>query len=107
MNANGTPMSDEDWGDANMKCFGMLIDGRAQATGIRQRGGDATVLIVMNAHFDLVNVTLPPCQGGESWRLKLDSNTPEATGAEEFSCGTVYAVTARSILLFELAVRGI
>jgi glycogen operon protein len=85
----------------------MLIDGRAQATGIRQRGGDATVLMVLNAHFDLVNVTLPPCQGGESWRLKLDTNMPEMTDEEEFACGTAYAVTARSILLFELAVAQI
>jgi glycogen operon protein len=107
INANGAQMSDEDWGDANMKCFGMLIDGRAQATGIRQRGGDATVLMVLNAHFDLVNVTLPPCQGGESWRLKLDTNMPEMTDEEEFACGTAYAVTARSILLFELAVAQI
>jgi glycogen operon protein len=106
INANGTPMSNEDWDDANMKCFGMLIDGRAQATGIRKRGGDATVLIVLNAHFDLVNVTLPACQGGESWRLKLDSNVPETTDEKEFSCGTPYAVTARSILLFDLAVTG-
>jgi isoamylase len=103
INANGTPMSDEDWGDANMKCFGMLIDGRAQATGIRQRGGDATVLIVLNAHYDLVKVILPSCQGGENWRLKLDSNFPDTTGDEIFSCGTAYEVTARSILLFELA----
>ena len=27
-----------------MKCFGMLMDGRAQVTGIRKRGEDATLL---------------------------------------------------------------
>ena len=33
-----------DWRDAATRCFGMLIDGRAQPTGIRQRGKDATML---------------------------------------------------------------
>ena len=40
----------------NMRCFGMLIDGRAQATGIRQRGQDATLLLVFNAHHDVVRL---------------------------------------------------
>ena len=42
INANGHEMEDQHWGDGNMKCFGMLIDGRAQPTGIHKRGEDAT-----------------------------------------------------------------
>ena len=38
INAGGDEMQAEDWDDGNMQCFGMLMDGRAQATGIRQRG---------------------------------------------------------------------
>ncbi|MEA2258207.1 MAG: isoamylase, partial [Acidobacteriaceae bacterium] len=38
INANGSEMEQEHWGDTNMRCFGMLLDGRAQVTGIRQRG---------------------------------------------------------------------
>ena len=36
-----------------MRCFGMLIDGRAQPTGIRKRGEDATLLLVLNAWHDV------------------------------------------------------
>ena len=54
----------EDWDDGNARCFGMLMDGRAQATGITRRGDDATLLIVFNAHHDVVNFTLPPCFDG-------------------------------------------
>ena len=49
VNAQGAEMRGADWGDPRLKCFGMLIDGRAQATGIRRPGGDTTMLIVMNA----------------------------------------------------------
>src|ERR1700739_4177293 len=38
INANGSEMEQRNWGDTNMRCFGMLLDGRAQVTGIRQRG---------------------------------------------------------------------
>src|SRR6185437_9860081 len=46
INANGNEMEDHNWGDTGMRCFGMLIDGRAQTTGVRQRGKEATLLIV-------------------------------------------------------------
>ncbi len=38
INASGAEMRAEDWSDAGMRCFGMLIDGRARPTGVRQRG---------------------------------------------------------------------
>ena len=42
----GDEMTPEQWEDGNARCFGMLLDGRAQATGIRGRGCDATLLLV-------------------------------------------------------------
>lgn len=36
INANGSEMQQDGWKDRNMKCFGMLMDGRAQVTGIRK-----------------------------------------------------------------------
>ena len=43
INAFGAEMQPEEWDDSNMHCFGMLMDGRAQPTGIRRRGEDATI----------------------------------------------------------------
>lgn len=83
-----------------MRCFGMLIDGRSQVTGIRQRGHDATLLLVFNAHHDLVQFTLPACNGGEHWSLRIDTNVPEGASGS-FSTGTAYGVTGRSLLLFQ------
>ena len=49
INANGGEMTQEQWQDPTMTCFGMLMDGRAQATGIRKSSKDATVLLVISS----------------------------------------------------------
>ncbi|HTW28143.1 MAG TPA: glycogen debranching protein GlgX, partial [Acetobacteraceae bacterium] len=102
INASGEEMRPEDWDDANMRCFGMLMDGRAQATGIRRPGTDATLLLVLNAHHDVVGFTLPPCTGGRRWGLIFDTNIPEDDRDQHFRIGETYTVTARSLLLFAL-----
>jgi glycogen operon protein len=110
MNAGGFEMRPDDWSDAAMRCFGMLMDGRAQPTGIHQRGHDATLLLVLNAHADLVNFILPEVPGGAAWSLLLDTNI-DANGKtdgdssrapEQFSAGDEYGVTGRSLVLFVL-----
>jgi pullulanase/glycogen debranching enzyme len=37
--ADGGEMQQAEWGDACMKCLGMLLDGRAQVSGIRDAAG--------------------------------------------------------------------
>jgi hypothetical protein len=37
----------------------MLLDGRAQESGILRRTEDATVLLVYNSRYDIVNFTFP------------------------------------------------
>ena len=85
-----------------MRCFGMLLDGRAQTSGMKQLGHDATLLLVLNVHQDLVQFTLPKCVGGNQWSLLVDTNVPEQPEGSIFKMGAVYGVTARSLLLFEL-----
>jgi glycogen operon protein len=94
-------MQDDAWRDENTRCFGMLMDGRAQVTGIRQRGNEATLLLVLNAHHDIVQFTLPECPGGERWARLLDTNTPDSEPIV-FNTGDQYEVTGRSSLLFAL-----
>jgi len=102
INANGSPMADEDWADEEMRCFGMMIDGRAQATGIKQRGADRSVLLILNAHHDLVQFTMPHNADAAGWKLLFDTNVPETDTGEQFSPGDTYDVTARSFVAFEL-----
>ena len=102
INANGEEMSQEHWDDANTRCFGMLLDGRAQETGIRRRGELATLLIIFNPWQDVVRFTLPLLNGGGAWALRADTNFPDSTEDPQFAVGHVYEVTARSLLLFQL-----
>ncbi len=102
INANGKEMEDQHWGDSNMRCFGMLMDGRAQPTGIVKRGADATMLLVINGHTDLVNFTLPESYGGDEWALLIDTNREENDADGACKTGEAYGVTGRSVLLFAL-----
>jgi glycogen operon protein len=103
INADGSEMREQHWDDPNTRCFGMLLDGRAQETGIRRRGELATLLIIFNPWQDVVKFTLPGTNGSGKWRLRADTNFPDSTEEPEFGFGHVYEVTARSLLLFQLS----
>jgi glycogen operon protein len=100
INASGAEMSGEEWADALMKCFGMLIDGRARPSGVRQRGTEATMLLILNSHYDLVNFTLPDCPGGNGWSLLVDTNLGDREPQYRGTAGDVYGVTGRSLTMF-------
>ncbi len=100
IDANGSEMTPETWDNELTRCFGMLLDGRAQATGIKRRGGDVTLLIVLNAHHDVVEFSLPRCCDLRGWKRLIDTNDPDLP-EQEFEIEHVYEVTGRSLLLFE------
>jgi isoamylase len=102
INANGKEMEDKNWGDSTMRCFGMLMDGRAQPSGIRKRGGDATLLLIINGHDDLVDFTLPDGLNSNEWCLLIDTNREQNDAAGVFTSGEKFGVTNRSLLIFVL-----
>ena len=105
LNPAGTEMTAEQWADPFAKCMGALLDGRAQATGIRQRGSDTTMLLIVNAADNLVRFTLPKVAAGRAWLRLIDTNLSEAEDEEDaqrFKFDQEYEVTPRSLLLFRL-----
>ncbi|CAB3664416.1 glycogen debranching protein GlgX [Trinickia soli] len=102
----GTDLTEEQWNDPQMRCFGVLLDGRAQTSGIRRPASDATLLIVMNAHHDVVEFRLPDIPGSDQWSCLIDTNVPVRDELPEFESGDVYQVTGRSLLLFALHAKG-
>lgn len=98
----GNEMTEEQWQDGNARCLGMLMDGRAQPTGIRRSGADATLLLLLNAHHDVVNFRLPEVAQGTAWTLLLDTNRPDDRSLERYEFDTEFTLTNRSLLLFEL-----
>ncbi|XIA63306.1 glycogen debranching protein GlgX [Bradyrhizobium sp. TZ2] len=100
----GEEMTIEQWHDGNARCFGLLLDGRAQESGIRRRGSDATLLLVYNAHFDVVDFTLPNVPDGKDWLALIDTNQPDGQLAS-FPFGDTYSVTGRSMVAFGLSAK--
>ena len=99
---DGTEMDQAAWDDANTRCMGILLDGRAQTSGIRRRGQDATVLVVLNSYHDGVPFTLPAVPGGLAWRCSIDTNQDGRPDGTRFEFDAEYVATGRSLLLFEL-----
>jgi isoamylase len=97
----GAELTPEQWSDGKARSLGVLLDGRAQATGIRKRGHDVTVLLLFNAYHEPVEFTLPAGQGGSAWDRLLDTNEPEAERTR-FAFKKKYLVTGRSLVLFQL-----
>src|SRR5690606_34841887 len=95
-------MTEEQWTDPNNRCLGMLMDGRAQPTGLRQAGSDVTLLLIVNAHHDVVNFTLPEVPQGHSWRCLVDTNQEAIDHGARYDFHHDYQVTGRSLLLLEL-----
>jgi glycogen operon protein len=100
INATGREMTAEEWSDTHMKCFGMLMDGRARPSGVQQRGTEATMLLVLNSHHDLVEFVLPDYDGGDAWKLLIDTNLGDAEPGYSGKTGERYKVTGRSLVLF-------
>jgi isoamylase len=107
INANGGEIEESHWSDKSMLCFGMLLDGRAPTTGIRQRGKEATLLLIVNGSSELVQFSMPAVAGGSTWSLLIDTNVPDSeNGGPELKTGTTYGVTSRSLLLLALQTEG-
>ena len=98
-------MQSEDWQNSLTRCFGMLMDGRAEATGIVRRAQDATLLLILNSYHDVLNFTLPEATGGSDWAILIDTNVPHGL-TDAFRSGTTYDITGRSLLLFQLKPDG-
>ncbi|GAN59061.1 glycogen operon protein GlgX homolog [Acetobacter cibinongensis] len=101
VSANGQEMQQEEWQAA--QCFGLILDGRAQPSGIKQRGADATLLLILNSWHDVVEFMLPDYQE-KGWTLLIDTNQPDYEEKEQEVTlkDHKYIVTGRSVLLFYL-----
>jgi isoamylase len=104
----GPEMTPAHWQDGLARSLGILLDGRAQKSGIQRRGSETTLLLLVNAHHDVVLFTLPEVKDGRDWERLVDTNLPDQDDEPEdrvhFSFAHEYAVTGRSLLLFRLRV---
>jgi isoamylase len=97
----GCELRQEEWDDASTRCFGVMLDSRANKHLTHLSRKADVLLLVTNAHHDVVLFTLPECTDGSKWKLKLDTNQV-STVHQTFETGHQYEATGRSLLLFSL-----
>lgn len=102
----GEEMRAANWQDVNARCVGLLLDGRAQPTGLHRRGVDQTLMLILNAHHEPIKFILPKVVGGRRWKRLIDTNKGEQEGTVDLAPGLRYEATGRSLLLFELVLDG-
>jgi glycogen operon protein len=98
----GGEMTPEAWNDPATRCFGMLMDGRAQATGIPRPASDATLLWILNAHHEAVSFATPRVTGGRRWAGLFDTAVPGRAREHTWRMGETITVAARSTQLLAL-----
>ncbi len=99
---SGEEMTCELWESVEVSCLGLIMDGRAQPTGIHRCGSDATLLVILNAHWEPVNFKLPEVTQGSSWICLLDTNLSHQHLNATYEVGQEFEMASRSLLLFEL-----
>jgi len=99
---SGIEMDDATWGSTPFSCLGIILDGRAQPSGIHKRGSDATLLIIFNAHHEPINFNLPEVAQGCCWLRLLDTNATQTELNDVHEFGREFIATERSVALFKL-----
>ncbi len=96
----GEEMTEEHWHDEEARCMGMLMDGRAQPSGVKRSGADATLLLLVNAGHEPCNFQLPDVYGGRHWLCLVDTHTAQTDPAPVQQ--QVVELAGRSLQLLEL-----
>lgn len=104
LTTRGDEMTQGDWDNMDNAFLAMVMDGRAQPSGVRRKADDATLLLVVNAHATPVNFRLPSSPKGCAWTRLVDTNDSRAPHLDHSShqFHDEYVVTDHSTLLFML-----
>lgn len=97
---DGQEMTEEDWSNSEVRCFGLQLAGDAieEPDEMGDQVRDRTLLILLNAHHEPVPFVLPALRSDFRWELSLDSR--EATGTREqapLEGGSSYELEGRSL----------
>jgi isoamylase len=102
---DGKEMSDEDWNDAFARTLGLRLAGDAiEEVDV---GGepiiDDTLLILLNAHHEMVPFILPAHRAGVRWEVTLDTRQPDGRRRPRpAKGGEAYDLEARSLAVLRL-----
>jgi glycogen operon protein len=99
---DGSPMTDQDWGNGGLKSVMVFLNGGAIAgSGVRgERVMDNSFLLLFNAHDHIVHFTLRGAETDAKWRIRFDTrkSRPRAS-RRRFHDGERLRVDGRSTLI--------
>ncbi len=102
---DGSEMSEENWADSRTRCFGALLEGKAQVSSIPKPGTDASVLLVVNAWHEAIEFTMPPRAEGVNW-IRLVDTSLDSQASHAHEGDDPYPAQGRSLLVFVAAGAG-
>ncbi|GEL23226.1 glycogen operon protein GlgX homolog [Pseudonocardia sulfidoxydans NBRC 16205] len=111
---SGEEMTEQDWDSGFGKCVVVFLngDGITEADHRGERVTDDSFLIMLNAHWEDIEATLPAAEFGTRWAVVVDSSTGEVTSLATtpgtvaadpvtVASGAAQVVPARSILVLQ------
>ncbi|HKY07771.1 MAG TPA: glycogen debranching protein GlgX, partial [Candidatus Binatia bacterium] len=102
---DGKEMSDEDWNNPEMRCFGLRLAGDA-IEELDERGNrivDDTLLILLNAYHEPLPFTLPAHRRKVRWEVEFDTYASRVDGRKRLMRGgEVYDLKDRSLAVLRL-----
>jgi glycogen operon protein len=101
INPNGDEMNDEDWNNSFVRCIGMLLNGQAMNEWGEQgrRIYDDALLLLVNAHYEPIQFTLPEGVAGFQWEVLVDTAVTNETALAPMAAGQRYSLQDRSLVL--------
>jgi len=102
LNPDGGEMTDAEWSQSFARCFGAHLSGRGLAErDVRgQPVTDDDVLLLLNAHLDVIPFRLAAACATAEWTVAIDTGHMEGVpSASMFRAGTEYPLQGRSLAL--------
>jgi glycogen operon protein len=102
LNPDGREMTDEEWTQGFARCLGAHLSGR----GLTERDEfgkpveDDDLLLLLNAHDDVIPFRLPGNHDGQPWHVRVDTDADSGTPAQDvYASDSEYPVRGRSLVL--------
>ncbi len=100
-NPDGGEMTETQWKEGFAKSIGIFLNGEEIPSPDErgQRVTDDSLLLLFNAHHDLMPFTLPADRWGDEWTVEIDTNEPLSEGSRSYKAGQDILVEGRSVVV--------
>ena len=99
--SDGQVLTPDDWSDGT-NCLSFLVRGEAGEYHLTPRGEpqpDDSFFVILNAHFEGIDWTLPSISAGNRWRLLIDTESKDNVAGALHEDGDAYPAATRSLVV--------